>query len=66
MKSLHDNHTWELIEKLVGGKLVSSKWIFKVKEQIEGVMSKRFKARLVARVSLRKKESTLMMCSHML
>src|SRR3954471_23054695 len=49
MKSLHDNHTWELIKKPAGARLVSCKWIFKVKEGIEGVTSKRYKARLVAR-----------------
>lgn len=54
MKSLHDNHTWELIEKPVGARLVSFKWIFKVKKGIEGVMSKRFKERLVARGFTRK------------
>lgn len=32
IKSLHDNNTWELIEKPVGVSLVSCKWIFKVKE----------------------------------
>lgn len=47
MKSLHFNHTWEMIEKPVGSKLVSCKWIFKVYEGIEGLMSKRFKERLV-------------------
>src|SRR3954469_2465409 len=49
MKSLHDNHTWELIKKPARARLVSCKWIFKVKEGIEGVTSKRYKARLVAR-----------------
>src|SRR3954465_11008148 len=49
MKYLHDNHTWELIKKPAGARLVSYKWIFKVKEGIEGVTSKRYKARLVAR-----------------
>ena len=49
MKSLPDNNTWELIKKPIGARLVSCKWIFKVKEGIEGVASKRYKARLVAR-----------------
>src|ERR1051325_9249622 len=48
IKSLHDNNTW-LIKKPAGARLVSCKWIFKVKEGIEGVVSKRYKARLVAR-----------------
>src|SRR3954465_3159116 len=49
MKSLHVNHTWELIKKPAGARLVKCQWIFKVKEGIEGVTSKRYKARLVAR-----------------
>ena len=49
MKSLHDNNTWELIEKPIGARLVGCKYTFKVKEEIKGVMSKRFKARLVSR-----------------
>lgn len=49
MKSLLDNHTWELIEKPAGARLVCCKWTFKVKEGVEGVISKRCKARLVAR-----------------
>ena len=49
MKYLHDNNTWELIKKPAGAKLVSCKWIFKVKEGIKGVVSKRYKARLVSR-----------------
>lgn len=38
-----------MIEKPAGARLVRYKWIFKVKEGIRGVMSKRFKVRLVAR-----------------
>ena len=37
MKSLHDNNTLELIKKPAGARLVSCKWIFKVKEGIKGV-----------------------------
>ena len=49
MKSLHDNHTWELVKKPAGAKLVSRKWVYKMKEGISGVEQGRFKARLVAR-----------------
>lgn len=49
IKSLHDNHTWKLVKKFVVLRLVSCKWNFKVKEGIDGVMSKRFKVRLVTR-----------------
>ena len=48
MKSFHDNNTWKLVEKPASARLVSCKWIFKFKEGIEGVMSKRYKERLVA------------------
>ena len=49
MKSLHDNCTWELVKKPAGAKLVSCKWVYKMKEGIPGVEQGRFKARLVAR-----------------
>lgn len=49
IKSRHDNHILKLIEKISWAKSVSCKCIFKVKEEIEGVMSKRFKTRLVNR-----------------
>lgn len=35
MKSLHVNNTWKPVEKPAGARLVSCKWIFKVKEGIE-------------------------------
>ncbi|GJT25902.1 retrotransposon protein, putative, ty1-copia subclass [Tanacetum coccineum] len=47
--SLRKNKTWELVYHLVGQKLVSCKWLFKIKEGIEGVQKPRYKARLVAR-----------------
>ena len=49
IKSLHDNHTWELIKKPPGSRVVNCKWIFKKKEGIQGVEPDRLKARLVAR-----------------
>ncbi|GJV02855.1 retrotransposon protein, putative, ty1-copia subclass [Tanacetum coccineum] len=44
-----ENKTWELVDHPVGQKLVSCKWLFKIKERIEGVQKPRYKARLVAR-----------------
>ncbi|GJU75509.1 retrovirus-related pol polyprotein from transposon TNT 1-94 [Tanacetum coccineum] len=49
MDSLRKNKTWELVDHPVGQKLVSCKWLFKIKEGIEGVQNPRYKARLVAR-----------------
>ncbi|GJS31120.1 retrotransposon protein, putative, ty1-copia subclass [Tanacetum coccineum] len=49
MDSLRKNKTWELVDPPAGQKLVSSKWLFKIKEGIEGVQKPRYKARLVAR-----------------
>ncbi|GJY28610.1 retrovirus-related pol polyprotein from transposon TNT 1-94 [Tanacetum coccineum] len=49
MSSLKKNHTWELVDQLLGQKLVSYKWLYKIKEWIEGVQKPRYKARLVAR-----------------
>nr|GEX68753.1 retrotransposon protein, putative, Ty1-copia subclass [Tanacetum cinerariifolium] len=49
MNSMRKNKTWELVDHLVGQKLVSCKWLFKIKEGIKGVQKRRYKARLVAR-----------------
>ncbi|GJY93252.1 retrotransposon protein, putative, ty1-copia subclass [Tanacetum coccineum] len=49
MSSLMKNHTWELVDQPPGQKLVSCKWLYKIKEGIEGIQKPRYKARLVAR-----------------
>ncbi|GKC02224.1 retrovirus-related pol polyprotein from transposon TNT 1-94 [Tanacetum coccineum] len=49
MDSLRKNKTWELVDHPAGQKLVRYKWLFKIKEGIEGVQNPRYKARLVAR-----------------
>ena len=49
MTSLKKNHTWEVVDQPPGQKLVSCKWLYKIKEGIEGVQKPRYKARLVAR-----------------
>nr|GEW71489.1 zinc finger, CCHC-type [Tanacetum cinerariifolium] len=54
MDSLRKNKTWELIDHPAGKKLVSCKWLFKIKEGIEGVQRLRYKARLVARGFIQK------------
>ncbi|GJV37387.1 retrotransposon protein, putative, ty1-copia subclass [Tanacetum coccineum] len=47
MDSLRKNKTWELANHPAGKKLVSYKWMFKIKEGIEGVQKPRYKARLL-------------------
>ncbi|GJW77856.1 retrovirus-related pol polyprotein from transposon TNT 1-94 [Tanacetum coccineum] len=49
MGSLKKNHTWELIDQPPSQKLVSCKWLYKIKEGIKVVQKPRYKARLVAR-----------------
>ncbi|GJT94760.1 retrotransposon protein, putative, ty1-copia subclass [Tanacetum coccineum] len=49
MSSLKKNHTWELVDQLPGQKLISCKWLYKIKEGIGGVQKPRYKARVVAR-----------------
>ncbi|GKA14491.1 retrotransposon protein, putative, ty1-copia subclass [Tanacetum coccineum] len=48
MDSLRKNKTWELVDHPAGQKLVSRKWLFKIKEGIKGVQKPRYRARLVA------------------
>nr|GEZ01907.1 retrovirus-related Pol polyprotein from transposon TNT 1-94 [Tanacetum cinerariifolium] len=48
LDSSRKNKTWELVDNPAGQKLVSCKWLFKIKEGIEGVQKPRYKARLVA------------------
>ncbi|KAH9725257.1 hypothetical protein KPL70_007804 [Citrus sinensis] len=46
--SLHNNETWELVERPEKRRIVGCKWIFKIKEGLTSLELKRFKARLVA------------------
>nr|GEV47133.1 retrotransposon protein, putative, Ty1-copia subclass [Tanacetum cinerariifolium] len=48
MSFLMKNHTWELVDQPPGQKLVSCKWLYMIKEGIEGVQKPRYTARLVA------------------
>ncbi|GJY45240.1 retrotransposon protein, putative, ty1-copia subclass [Tanacetum coccineum] len=41
MNSLKKNHTWKLVDQPPGQKLVSCKWLYKIKEGIEGVQKPR-------------------------
>ncbi|GJS21072.1 retrovirus-related pol polyprotein from transposon TNT 1-94 [Tanacetum coccineum] len=49
MNSRRKNKTWELVDHPAGQKLVSCKWLFKIKEGINGGQNPRYKAMLVAR-----------------
>lgn len=53
VSSLHENKTWELVEKPESQKVISSRWIFTKKFNSDG--SERFKARLVIRGFLQTK-----------
>ena len=46
--SLHKNGTWVLVDKPKASKLVSYRWLYKLKEEIPRVEKVRYKARLVA------------------
>ncbi|GJZ49983.1 retrovirus-related pol polyprotein from transposon TNT 1-94, partial [Tanacetum coccineum] len=48
MVSLEKNQTWSLVRLLAGKKALKSKWVFRVKEEQDGM--KRYKARLVVKV----------------
>jgi hypothetical protein len=45
--SLMANNTWTLVTLLVGGKLISCKWVFKIKQGVNGEVEC-YKAKLVA------------------
>jgi hypothetical protein len=47
LDSLDRAGTWDVVDKVEGGKEVGSKWVFKVKRLADGSIDK-FKARLVA------------------
>ena len=48
LKSLKDNHTWDLVELPQGRKAIANKWVFKLKCDKDGNII-RYKARLVAK-----------------
>ncbi|CAI5728373.1 unnamed protein product [Peronospora farinosa] len=52
-QSLCKNNTWELVPLPSDRKAISSKWVFKVKETVDGLIE-RYKARLVAKGFLQK------------
>ena len=48
IKALNDNHTWDLVTKKEGMKIIPNKWVFKVKRNADSSLA-RYKARLVAK-----------------
>jgi len=48
IKILQENNTWTLVPRPEGKKILTSKWVFKIKRDQNGEI-KRYKARLVAR-----------------
>ncbi|CAI7740474.1 unnamed protein product [Closterium sp. NIES-54] len=48
LKSIEENGTWELVELPEGRKAITSKWLFKIKSDVDGKIE-RYKSRLVAK-----------------
>ena len=48
MKAIEENETWELINPPLGCRLISLKWVYKVKQDVRGTIVKH-KARLITR-----------------
>nr|KYP41831.1 hypothetical protein KK1_036796 [Cajanus cajan] len=48
IKALHANNTWQLVDLPSGRKPIGCKWVFRVKENPDGLI-KKYKARLVAK-----------------
>lgn len=47
MESIRKDQTWELVQLPIGKILIPSKWVYKIKNGING-KPKKYKARLVA------------------
>ena len=54
MKSLYDNHTFDLVKLPKGKKALENRWIYRVKQESNST-SLRYKARLVVKGSNREK-----------
>jgi len=48
MKSLHDNHTYDLVKLPKGKRALETRWIFRVKQDSNSTLP-RYKARLVVK-----------------
>ena len=54
MKSLHENHSFELVKLLKGKKALKIRWVYRVKQE-EHISQPRYKARLVVKGFSQKK-----------
>ena len=54
-QSIMKNDVWDVVPRIEGKSVVTSKWIYKMKNAADDSIEK-YKARFVARVSPRKKE----------
>lgn len=65
MEALYRNNTWVVPDLSNGRKPIGCKWIYKIKYKSNGEIE-RYKARLVAKVLIKRKELILMKLSHIL
>ena len=61
MESIDKNLTWDLVKPLVNCRPIRVKWMYKVKRNSTGEIT-RHKARLVAKGYSKKKGKTMMKC----
>jgi hypothetical protein len=65
MDSIMSNGTWEIVDRPYGCKPIGCKWVFKKKLRSDGTIE-RYKARLVARVILKRRGKTSLILIHRL
>jgi hypothetical protein len=65
MDSIMSNGTWEIVNRPYGCKPIGCKWVFKKKLRSDGTIE-RYKARLVARVILKRRGKTSLILIHRL
>ena len=63
IKSLHENHTYDLVELPKGERPLKNKWVYRLKTE-ENSSQPRYKVRLVVKGFSQRKVLTLMRFSH--
>lgn len=63
LRALYENETWMLVPRQEGMDIVGAKLVYKTKYKADGSVE-RLKARLVARVSIKKQEWTSVILFH--